>query len=93
MAWRMAKSCENCPFNKSGKGLHLRKSLARGRWREILLSLRMGERFVCHKTSDETGDGSNLVCAGSLDWQEKAGVSSNFQRVMERLDYFRKKSA
>lgn len=86
MIWRMPSPCENCPFNKSGKGLHLRKSLRVGRWREILLGLRMGEYFTCHKTSDETGDGSNLVCAGSLDWNNKRGLSSNFQRVMERLD-------
>ncbi len=88
MAWRMAKMCDTCPFNSQGKGLHLRKSLARGRWREILHSLMNNQHFICHKTGDETGDCSNLVCAGSIQWQTKHGVSANYVRIMERLDYF-----
>ena len=91
-AWRMPKPCENCPFNRSDKGLNLRKSLRRGRWREILLGLRMGEYFNCHKTTDETGDGSNLMCAGAIDWQERNGCTSNLQRVAERLDYMFKET-
>lgn len=90
--WRMKDPCANCPFNKSGAGLHLRKSLYPGRWREILLGLRMGQGFHCHKTTDETGDGSNLLCAGAISYQEKIGTSSNLQRVMERLDYCHGKS-
>lgn len=89
MKWRMAAPCENCPFNTSGKGLSLRKSLARGRWSEITRGLLRGEYFTCHKTTEETGDGSELMCAGAIAYQEKHGVSSNYQRVCERLGYIR----
>lgn len=88
MTWRMSAMCESCPFAESGAGLHLRKTLRKERWREILSGLRRDQHFICHKTSDETGDGSKLVCAGSLEWSEKHGVSQNFVRVMENLDYF-----
>jgi hypothetical protein len=82
----MEVKCSDCPFASSGPGLHLRKSLARGRWREILLSLRMDGHFHCHKTTHETGDGSELLCAGSLEWQEKhIGQPGQLARVMERI--------
>lgn len=71
---------------ESGPGLELRKSLPAARWREIRTSLLRGEHFTCHKTTDETGDGSNLMCAGAIAFQERCGVSSNLQRVCERLD-------
>ncbi len=83
--WRMESPCENCPFNASGPGLHLRRSLRRGRWLEITRGLLRGTYFTCHKTTHETGDGSDLVCAGAIAWQERRGASSNLQRVMERL--------
>ena len=89
--YKMAAMCADCPFAASGPGLHLRKSLRPGRWREILAGLRRQEHFVCHKTTDETGDGSNLICAGSIEWQDKRGVSSQYLRVCERLDYFAEK--
>jgi hypothetical protein len=89
----MPAPCENCPFNRSGDGLRLRKSLGVLRWNRILGALLRGEHFACHKTTEETGDGSNLICAGAIAYQEKKGVSSNLQRVMERLDYFTKKAA
>lgn len=93
MAWRMKAPCEDCPFNKSGPGLHLRKSLRAGRWREILAGLVRGEHFTCHKTTEDTGDGSELMCAGAIQWQDKHGVSSNLQRVCERLDWLRSKAS
>jgi len=62
--------------------------LSRGRWREILKALQRGEHFICHKTTHETGDGSNLICAGSIEWQEKRGIVSNLKQIMERLDWF-----
>lgn len=80
--------CSDCPFASRGPGLHLRKSLARGRWREICTDLLNEAYFTCHKTTEETGDGSNLMCSGAIAWQAKHNVSSNLQRVMERLDYF-----
>jgi hypothetical protein len=89
-SYRVQKKCADCPFASSGPGLVLRKSLRPGRWREILTGLLRQEHFVCHKTSDETGNGTNLICAGSIEWQEKRGISSQWLRIAERLDSFRK---
>lgn len=89
--WRMAKPCADCPFNKKGPGLRLRRTLARGRWKEITDGLKAGAYFMCHKTTAETGNGTNLLCAGSIAYQEERGTSSNYQRVCESLEYFRKK--
>ena len=78
--------CSDCPFAKNGAGLHLRKSLERGRWLEILSSLKNQEHFLCHKTTIETGDGSKLVCAGAIEWQDKRGISAQYVRICERLE-------
>ncbi len=86
MKWRMDKPCVDCPFNSSGPGLRLRKSLAATRWREIRSSLIQGNHFTCHKTTHEAGNGSNLICAGAIEWQEERGVTSQLQRIMERCD-------
>lgn len=67
--------------------MHLRKSLHPERWREILGGLKRGDHFICHKTGDETGDGSNLICAGAMEWQHKRGLTSQYERVCERLEY------
>jgi len=91
--WRMEKMCEDCPFAKNGKGARLRRSLRPGRWRSILAGLRREETFTCHKTTDETGDGSNRVCAGAIEWQDKHGTSSQYVRICERLEYFAAKRA
>lgn len=91
--WRMTKPCDNCPFNDSGAGLHLRKSLNRSRWAEIKRGLLRGEHFMCHKTTNETGDGSNRVCAGSITFQDKHGTSSQYVRICERMDYFKQQKA
>lgn len=88
--WRMAAKCADCPFQKAGKGLALRRSLRPGRWREILAGLRRDEHFICHKTTRDTGNGKNLVCAGSIEWQEERGLSSQYQRVCERIAAWRK---
>lgn len=90
--WRMQKKCDNCPFAKSGKGLQLRKGLGPGRWAGILNSLRQGNYFPCHKTTeqdDETGEhipGVGLVCAGSLEWSEKNGASSAYVRLCTYME-------
>lgn len=84
--WKTAAPCADCPFNSSGPGLHLRRSLGPGRWRAILQALRSDRHFTCHKTTEETGNGTNLMCAGALAWQIKRGLSSNLERVMSRLD-------
>lgn len=93
MAWRMKNPCANCPFNSKGPGLALRKSLNTARWREIRHGLLRGEGFHCHKTTDETGDGSNLLCAGAIAFQNSHGTSCNLQRVMERFEAIYQRSA
>ena len=63
-AYRMPAPCANCPFNRTGAGAALRRSLRRGRWAEILRALRSDGHFMCHKTTRETGTGAELICAG-----------------------------
>lgn len=91
--WRMPEPCRDCPFNKSGPGLRLRRSLASGRMAEIKRGLRRGDYFTCHKTTVETGNGSRLLCAGALAYQEAQGVSSNYQRVCERIEWIQEHRA
>lgn len=86
VVWRMAEKCADCPFSNSGKGLYLRRTLRPGRWTGILDGLRDGNFFPCHKTTRETGDGSNLVCAGAIDWQNKHGYSSAYVRIREWME-------
>lgn len=83
--YRMERPCPDCPFSKSPAGRHLRQSLRPGRLAEIKAALRRGEYFLCHQTTRETGDGSNLLCAGALDYQHRRGVESNYERVCARL--------
>lgn len=84
--WRMAKMCSDCPFAKSGAGAHLRRSLGRRRWLQILNDLKRDKHFLCHKTTEETGDGSKRHCAGSIDWQLKHnGRPSQMARICERI--------
>lgn len=80
--------CRSCPFQSRGPGLALRKSLHPSRWRQILYGLRHDMHFHCHETTEETGNGTNLVCAGSIEWGDKRGISQNFVRVMERIERF-----
>jgi len=82
----MPTICADCPFADNGPGLHLRKSLECGRWLEILSGLRSQQHFLCHKTTEETGNGSRLVCAGAITWQNKHKVSSQYVRICERLN-------
>jgi hypothetical protein len=84
--WRMAAPCADCPFSSSRAGVFLRKTLRLGRMREIETALRNDGHFVCHKTARTTGDGSELVCAGAMAWQEKRGLSSQYVRICERLE-------
>jgi hypothetical protein len=82
----MPKKCADCPFHGSGPGLALRLTLRSGRWKAILKALAAGKFFPCHKTTTETGDGSNRVCRGSIEWQEKRGYSSAYVRLAKWLD-------
>lgn len=85
--WKMDAKCADCPFATSGSGRFLRATLGASRWRGILRALRSDKHFLCHKTTRETGNGSNLVCAGSIEWQEKRGLSSQYQRICERVEW------
>ena len=90
MKWRTEKMCEDCPFAKSGAGLQLRLTLRPGRWGEILRALRNDGHFLCHKTTDDTGNGANLHCAGSIEWQlKKNGYPSQLARIMQRISKVR----
>ncbi len=84
--WRLPTMCTDCPFASSGPGLHLRKSLQPGRFAGILAGLRRGEHFFCHKTTAETGDGSNLVCAGALAYLKTHGIASAYVRLCESFE-------
>lgn len=88
MTWRTAKMCEDCPFADSGPGLRLRKSLRRGRWAEIIESLHNDAHFLCHKTTHATGNGSELICAGSIEYAIENDIpQSQLERIMERIDF------
>lgn len=91
--WKMEAPCTDCPFSDSEAGTRLRKSLAKGRMTEIKRALRADQHFTCHKTTAETGNGTNLVCAGALAWQDERGLSSNYVRVCERIDAMARSSA
>lgn len=83
------RSCEDCPFNESGPGRHLRDSLAPGRFESIRADLLERKLFLCHKTTPETGDGTNKVCAGALAFQRKENCVPDGLQVMERLTAMR----
>lgn len=87
--WKLEAPCANCPFSDSEQGQHLAKSLRPGRLREIKSDLAHDGHFICHKTTHETGNGTNLVCAGALAWQEEQGYSSQYVRIRERLEALR----
>lgn len=42
--------------------------------------------FLCHKTTRQTGNGSNLVCAGALAWQDARGIESDYVQICRRLE-------
>lgn len=79
------KSCENCPFNETGPGRHLRDSLAPGRFDSIKEDLANDKTFNCHKTTKLTGDGTEKICAGALAWQRQNGCVPQAVQIGERL--------
>ena len=82
--WRMHDMCANCPFQSDGEGAHLRTTLSR--WHSILAGLRRRESFLCHGTTEDTGNNTNLLCAGAIAYQEQHRTISQYQQVCERLD-------
>lgn len=103
--WRMKEPCAGCPFSDTEAGKRQWKVLTPAFKRQLRRDLlgRGGQEpthFFCHKTAkhdDETGEftptTANLVCAGALAFQDKHGVSSNYVRVCETLDYYAAKRA
>lgn len=97
MKYRLDKPCSNCPFNRSGPGLRLRRGLMPGRFAEILRGLKRGDHFICHKTSSEDIDYEKgtcvaemlayggLLCAGAIEWQAKRGIVSQALEICQRL--------
>lgn len=84
LKWKMETMCEDCPFARYGPGRYLRATLAPGRWRSILRSLKHS-CFPCHKTTPETGNGTNLICAGAYAHQVRYKLWPQYRQVMERL--------
>jgi hypothetical protein len=78
-------SCENCPFNETGPGRRLRDILAPGRFDSIKADLDNRKTFNCHKTTKETGDGTEKVCAGALAYQRKNHCVPDSVQVVERI--------
>lgn len=89
MKWKVEKMCGNCPFAKEGEGAHLRESLGE-QWPRIIKSLEYS-CFPCHKTTEATGNSTNLICAGALQYQEERGLSPQYKQVMERLSAMEKR--
>lgn len=84
--WRMNEMCDNCPFDTSGNGHHLSHSLGAARMREIRQSLLNGALFPCHKTSLETGNGTDLHCAGAFAFQTAHGIETDYMRMCQSME-------
>jgi hypothetical protein len=85
---RIQTQCENCPFADSDKALTFRRTVGPTRWASILKKLQEGGHFACHKTTkhDENGhviESAQLLCAGSIEWQEKNGASATEEKLYE----------
>ena len=86
-AWRVDPPCADCPFNEAGPGRRLRDSLYPGRFAAIKRALRAEQSFHCHKTTRETGNGTALICGGSLRWKTANRVRFNqYEQIAERLE-------
>lgn len=83
--WRVDEMCSNCPFMNDGDGLMLREGLGTTRWQGIMSDVLQGRRFDCHKTTRETGNGTDLYCAGALAFQKAHGVHSTYAEICEGL--------
>lgn len=87
--WRMPEKCSNCPFHETGEGRHLRDTLSPGRFGAIHDGVLRGEAFLCHKTTTNVGNGTNLYCAGALELQQAHGIETKYMtmcRAFEGVD-------
>ena len=84
--WRMPTPCADCPLSDSKAGKHLAKSLNPGRIQGIKAGLLQGGHFMCHETTRQIGNGSNLVCAGALDFQHARGITSRYEEMCRTFE-------
>jgi hypothetical protein len=47
----------------------------------IKAGLLRGGHFICHETTRQTGNRSNLVCAGALEFQHARGITSRYEEM------------
>lgn len=78
-------SCSNCPFNETGPGRQLRDGLVPGRFESIKADLDQRMTFNCHKTTHETGDGTEKICAGALAYQRQNNCVPDAVQIGERI--------
>lgn len=84
--WKVDTMCSNCPFMEEGDGRVLRDSLGKGRWDGILFGLLHGGHFNCHKTTNETGNGTELYCAGALAFQVEHEIDTPYMRICRSFE-------
>jgi len=89
----LVSPCRNCPFRTD-----VEPYLRHDRAVEIVLGLRQGGEFACHKTTvrcDDDGDdtlvddpGTSRVCAGALGIMLREGQLNQMARISARLGLF-----
>lgn len=77
--------CKTCPFHTAGEGKKLADALAPGRMESIKVGLLDGDVFHCHETTLETGDGTEKICRGALEFQIEHGAVPQAVQIGERL--------
>ncbi len=72
--------CASCPFGRGPESLrHLRH--------DRLLEICHAGGFTCHKTSKETGDGTERECAGHMIFKVATGGSTQMMRIAGRMGW------
>lgn len=84
--WKVEAMCDNCPFATEGQGLVLQQSLGQRRWDGILTGLLKGDKFPCHKTTKETGNGTDLYCAGALEFQCRLKIETPYMKLCRSFE-------
>lgn len=98
--WRdaMKEMCADCPFGRTPKQMHMRRSLRAGRFDEICQSVFQGYAFICHKTTTHDDEGEweptakDRECLGSIEFRERA-IASRESRERRALSNSRGKTS
>lgn len=70
--------CATCPFGRGGDSLrHMRP--------DRLIDIANADSFTCHKTTTQTGDGSERECAGFMIHKVANGGSTQMMRIAARI--------